>query len=310
MNSLAADIVSAANALAAAARSQAREVVELRARLDQARATLQLVGADSPARDAPGRDRLARDEAGRRRVADDHGLRFPEVATIAEAAGIESLFVVSHRHIPVSRPDVVAEPVRELDAHILEQFTCLGAAAAVTGTLKLGTCICIVPQRDTISLARQVATIDHLSGGRFLFGVGAGWLVEEMRNHGVDPGDAGTGCASRSPRLRAIWVDDEAEFHGEFVDFDPIWLWPKPVQSASARARRREGERSLRAVVEYGDGWMPVVGDPATSRHSWRHSAGCATTLDGSRPRSRRACSSSTSRCCGSAPSWESTVWR
>ena len=109
-----------------------------------------------------------------------------ELARAVEQAGLESLFLTEHTHIPVSRRDVLSEE-RSQEARILDQFTALGAAAAVTSRLKLGTGMCIVPQRDPIILAKQVATIDHLSGGRFLFGAAAGWLEEEMRNHGVQP---------------------------------------------------------------------------------------------------------------------------
>jgi probable F420-dependent oxidoreductase len=192
----------------------------------------------------------------------DQGVGVPEGAAIAEQSGIESLFVVSHTHIPVSRPDVIADPVHERDAYLLEQFTSLGAASAVTRTLKLGTCVCIVPQCDTLTLAKQVATIQHLSAGRFLFGVGAGWLAEEMRNHGVDPRRRWDRMGEQIRALRTIWAEDEAEFHGEFVDFDPIWLGPKPDPAPPVLVGG-QGERGLRATAEYGDGWMPIVGDAA-----------------------------------------------
>jgi probable F420-dependent oxidoreductase len=148
--------------------------------------------------------------------------------------------------------------------HILDQFTVLGAAAAVTSRLKLGTAMCIAAQRDPIILAKQVATIDHLSGGRFLFGVAAGWLEEEMRNHGVQPPLRWKLMREKILAMQAIWTQDEAEFHGEFVDFDPILLWPKPVQAPHPPVLvGGSGPLSLRAAAEYGDVWMPIVEEAA-----------------------------------------------
>ena len=142
---------------------------------------------------------------------------------------MESSFLTEHTHIPVSRRDVLSEE-RSQEARILDQFTALGAAAAVTSRLKPGTGMCIVPQRDPIILAKQVATIDHLSGGRFLFGAAAGWLEEEMRNHGVQPQLRWKLLREKLLAMTAIWTQEEAEFHGEFVDFDPILLEPRPAQ--------------------------------------------------------------------------------
>lgn len=194
----------------------------------------------------------------------DLGVRIGDLAQAVEQAGLESLFLTEHTHVPVSRGDVVADEVHRQDPHILDQFTVLGAAAAVTSRLKLGTGICIVAQRDPIILAKQVATIDYLSGGRFVFGVAAGWLAEEMRNHGVQPRLRWELMREHVLAMKAIWTGDEAEFHGQFVDFDPIWLWPKPVQAPHPPVLvGGSGPRSLRAAAEYGDGWMPVVVEAA-----------------------------------------------
>jgi probable F420-dependent oxidoreductase len=145
---------------------------------------------------------------------------------------------------------------------ILEQFTELGAAAAVTSRLKLGTGMCLVAQRDPIILAKQVMTIDHLSGGRFLFGAAAGWLVEEMRNHGVEPRLRWDVMREKLRAMNTIWAQDEAEFHGEFVSFDPIWLGPKPVQAPHPPVLvGGNGPRSLRIAAELGDEWAPIVED-------------------------------------------------
>jgi probable F420-dependent oxidoreductase len=186
-----------------------------------------------------------------------------DVARSVEQAGLESLFLVEHTHVPVSRRDVLVGLHSEIH-RILDQFTALGAAAAVTSRLKLGTAMCIAAQRDPIILAKQVATIDQISGGRFLFGVAAGWLAEEMRNHGVPPQLRWKLMREKVLAMQAIWTRDEAEFHGEFVDFDPILLWPKPVQVPHPPVLvGGGGPRSLRAAVEYGDEWMPIIDDVA-----------------------------------------------
>ncbi|HMD91425.1 MAG TPA: LLM class F420-dependent oxidoreductase [Trebonia sp.] len=193
----------------------------------------------------------------------DHSAAITDVAHAVEQAGLESLFLAEHTHVPVSRRDVLVGLHSQLP-HILDQFTVLGAAAAVTSRLKLGTAVCIAAQRDPIILAKQVATVDYLSGGRFLFGVAAGWLEEEMRNHGVRPPLRWKLMREKLLAMQAIWTQDEAEFHGEFVDFDPILLWPKPVQVPHPPVLvGGSGPRSLRAAAEYGDGWMPIVEEAA-----------------------------------------------
>jgi probable F420-dependent oxidoreductase len=185
-----------------------------------------------------------------------------DVARTVEQAGLESLFLAEHTHVPVSRRDLLVGLHSELP-RILDQFTVLGAAAAVTSRLKLGTAMCIVAQRDPIILAKQVSTIDYLSGGRFLFGVAAGWLEEEMRNHGVRPQLRWKLMREKVLAMQAIWVQDEAEFRGQFVDFDPILSWPKPVQAHLPVLVGGSGPLSLRAAAEYGDVWMPEVADLA-----------------------------------------------
>jgi probable F420-dependent oxidoreductase len=193
----------------------------------------------------------------------DRSVGVTELACAVERAGLESLFLTSHTHVPASRRDILADDDRQ-DARLLDQFTALGAAAAVTSHLRLGTCVCIVPQHDPIVLAKQVATIDHLSGGRFVFGIGAGWVVEEMRNHGVEPRLRWRLMREQILAMQAIWTRDEAEFHGEHVNFDPICSWPKPVQEPHPPVLVGAiGPAGLRAVVEYGDGWMPVVDELA-----------------------------------------------
>jgi len=194
----------------------------------------------------------------------DTGVGITELARMVEESGLESLFLTEHSHVPTSRVDLVAGERPGEDARLLDQFTALGAAAACTSRLRLGTGICIVPQHDPIALAKQVATIDHISGGRFLFGVGAGWLVEELRNHGVDPARRWALMDEQLLAMKAIWTADEAEFHGELVDFDPIWCWPKPVQKPHPPLIvGGDSARSLRLAALHGDAWGPVVDDPA-----------------------------------------------
>ena len=185
-----------------------------------------------------------------------------EVARVVEASGLESLFFTEHSHVPVSRADLLDAEFHARHRRLLDQFTALGAAAAVTRTLRLGTAVCVVPQHDPILLAKQVATLDHISGGRFLFGVAAGWLSEEMRNLGIDPAQRWDRMAEHLEAMCEIWTHEEAEYHGRYVDFDPIWMWPKPVQSPYPPLLvGGSGPRSLQLVATYGDGWLPVVAD-------------------------------------------------
>jgi probable F420-dependent oxidoreductase len=192
--------------------------------------------------------------------ATEYAIPVDELARAAEERGFESLFVPEHTHIPASRrtPFPGGEPLPREYSHTLDPFVSLMAAAAATRTLKVGTGICLVIQRDTITTAKQVASLDLLSGGRFLFGIGGGWNAEEMENHG-------TVFASRFKRLREqvlamkeIWTRDAAEFHGEFVDFDPIWSWPKPRQKPHPPVLLGgESGHTLQRVVDFCDGWFP-----------------------------------------------------
>ena len=192
----------------------------------------------------------------------DTGVGITELAPLVEEAGLESLFLTAHSHVPASRRDLVQGDRPGEDARLLDQFTALGAAAACTARLRLGTGVCVVPQHDPIALAKQVATIDHISGGRFLFGVGAGWLVEELRNHGVDPPTRWALMEEQILAMQSIWTNAEAEYHGTFVDFDPIWCWPKPVQKPHPPLLVGGGSpQSLRLAALYGDAWAPVVDD-------------------------------------------------
>lgn len=193
----------------------------------------------------------------------DYSISVRDLAQAVEERGFESLFLPEHSHIPTDRvspwPGGPELPRHYL--HTLDPFAALATAAAHTGTLLLGTGVCLVVQRDPIHLAKEVSTLDHLSGGRFLFGIGAGWNREEMANHGTDPAKRFEVMRERVMAMKAIWGSDEAGYHGEHVDFDPIWQWPKPVQKPHPPILvGGDGPRVLERVVEYGDGWFPLHG--------------------------------------------------
>ena len=190
----------------------------------------------------------------------DYSIQPARLGALAEERGFESIFLAEHTHIPVSRNTPYpggGELPREY-SHTVDPFVALAAAASVTERLKLGTGVCLVIERDPIVTAKEVATLDHVSGGRFLFGVGAGWNKEEMQNHGTDPSRRWGVMRERVEAVKAIWTQDEAEYHGRNVDFDPIWSWPKPVQKPHPPVLiGGVGEKVLDRVVAYGDGWIP-----------------------------------------------------
>jgi probable F420-dependent oxidoreductase len=199
-------------------------------------------------------------------------------ARMVESAGLESLFFGEHSHIPASREtpypggDGTMPPGYE---RLLDLFVVLTIAAGATTDLKIGTGICQVVQRDPIHTAKAVATVDHVSNGRLVLVTGSSWNIEEMRNHGTDPDTRYELLEERVLAMRTIWAEDEATFHGRFVNFDRIWSWPKPTQDPmpvfiggnSAGAE----ERSLRA----GTGWAPIHVPGMTDRVR-AHVAKCA----------------------------------
>ncbi len=189
------------------------------------------------------------------------GLPPAELAQLAEERGFESLFFPEHTHIPASRQSHFAPEMGELPSEYsrtLDPFVALTAAACATEHLRLGTGICLVVERDPITTAKEVATLDLLSGGRFLFGVGAGWNREEMANHGTDPRHRMKLLSERVRAMKEIWRNDEASFHGEFVHFDRIWAWPKPVQRPNPPVLvGGVGPTVLDRVLEFGDEWLP-----------------------------------------------------
>jgi probable F420-dependent oxidoreductase len=184
-----------------------------------------------------------------------------DVARAAEDAGFESLFVAEHTHIPVSRdtPYPMADgDLPEEYSHTLDPFVALAAAAAVTERLRLGTGICLVPERDPIVLAKEVASLDLISAGRFLFGIGAGWNAEELADHGVAFDTRWDVMRDRVKLMQALWTDEVASHDGEYAKVSPSWQWPKPVQRPLPVLIGGGGKRPMRHAVEYGTGWMPM----------------------------------------------------
>jgi probable F420-dependent oxidoreductase len=187
------------------------------------------------------------------------------IARLVEARGFESLFFPEHTHIPASRrtPYPAGGELPPEYSHTLDPFVALTAAAMATERLRVATGICLVVQRDPITTAKEVASLDLLSGGRFLFGVGAGWNEEEMENHGTDPRRRFGLMRERVEAMKAIWTEDESEYRGRYVNFDPIWSWPKPVQKPHPPILvGGNGPQVLDRVLAFGDEWMPNrIGD-------------------------------------------------
>ncbi len=191
----------------------------------------------------------------------DYAIPPADLAVAAEERGFESIFFPEHTHIPASRrsawPGGAELPKEYWHTHDL--FVALAAAATATKRIKVGSGICLVVERDPILTAKEVASVDFLSNGRMLFGIGGGWNAEEMENHGTDFKTRWKLLRERVLAMKEIWTKDEAEFHGEFVSFDPVWSFPKPKQKPhppilmggdTPRARQR--------VVDFCDGWMPI----------------------------------------------------
>jgi probable F420-dependent oxidoreductase len=178
----------------------------------------------------------------------------------AEERGFESLFFAEHTHIPTGsrRPGTHGDEPLEGYAHAYDLFVALSMVAATTRRLKLGTGVCLVAQRDPIITANEVASLDHLSGGRMLFGVGAGWNREEMVNHGTAPADRMAILAERMHAMREIWTNDEASYYGRHVRFDPIWSWPKPITKPHPPILvGGNGPAVEDRVLDFGDEWLP-----------------------------------------------------
>ncbi len=201
--------------------------------------------------------------------ATDEGIRPAKLARMAEERGFESLFFPEHTHIPAARTSAAprgGELPREY-SHTLDPFVALMSAAAATRRLRIGTGICLMVERDPITTAKAVATLDHLSGGRVLFGVGAGWNLEEMQNHTVNPRRRFAVLEERVRAMKAIWTEEEASYSGEFVRFERIWAWPKPTQRPHPPVLvGGNGPRVLDRVLAYGDEWLPEPEDGLVER--------------------------------------------
>jgi probable F420-dependent oxidoreductase len=194
--------------------------------------------------------------------ATDYAIQPVELARATEERGLDSLFFPEHTHIPTSRrspwPGGAELPMEYSHTHDL--FVALTAAAAVTKRIKLGTGICLVIERDPILLAKEVASLDVISNGRVVLGIGGGWNAEEMENHGTDFKRRWRLLRERVLAMKEIWSKDKAEFHGEFVNFDPIWSWPKPVQPGGPPVLLgSEAKKCFERVVDYCDGWIPIM---------------------------------------------------
>ena len=191
----------------------------------------------------------------------DYAMRPDDFAVACEERGFESVWYPEHTHIPASRrtPFPGGGDLPQDYWHIHDPFVALTAAAVATRTIKIATGVCLVTERDPIVTAKEVATLDYISRGRLIFGIGAGWNAEEMENHGTPFNERWKVLEERVAAMKAIWTQENAEYHGAYVNFDPLWSYPKPVQkpwppivmgAATSWGRER--------VARYCDGWVPV----------------------------------------------------
>jgi len=194
----------------------------------------------------------------------DRSIGPAEFARELDARGFDSLFLPEHTHIPVGRktPAPMGEPLPDYYHHLLDPFVALTAAASASDQLRVGTGICLVAQRDPFVLAKEVATLDHISGGRFLFGIGFGWNEDEMTDHGVEYARRRDVVRDKVLAMQQLWTEDEASYDGDAVRFDKSWAWPKPVQRPwpPLFIGGTGGPRLFEAIAEYADGWIPIGG--------------------------------------------------
>jgi probable F420-dependent oxidoreductase len=192
----------------------------------------------------------------------DYGIDIRELARAAEERGFESLLLPEHTHIPKSRrtPFPGGGELPKAYSHTHDPFVALSFAAAVTTKILLGTGICLIPQRDPIVTAKCVASLDQLSNGRFLFGIGGGWNVDEMENHGARYETRFKLMRERILAMKSLWTQPEAAFHGEMVNFDPVWSYPKPAQQPHPPILLGgSSDHTIKRVVEFCDGWLPIA---------------------------------------------------
>jgi probable F420-dependent oxidoreductase len=201
----------------------------------------------------------------------DYSIRPDDLARAAEERGFESVFFPEHTHIPTSRktPYPAGGELPKEYSHTYDPFVALAMAAAVTKKLKLATGICLVIERDPIVLAKEVASLDLLSGGRVIFGIGGGWNVEEMANHGTAFKTRWKLLRERIEAMKAIWQAEAATYRGDLVSFDPIWSYPKPAQKPHPPILLGgHGPKALDRVVAYCDGWMPIGMRPKSMKEA------------------------------------------
>ena len=194
----------------------------------------------------------------------DYAISMTELAPAVEERGFESLWVAEHSHIPTSRqtPWPGGPELPKHYWHTIDPFIAVTVAALASKTLKVGTGICLLIQRDPIHTAKDAASVDLVSEGRFIFGIGAGWNREEMADHGTDFSTRWKLLREKTEAIKAIWSNDVAEYHGEMVDFGPMWAWPKPAQKPHPPViLGGSGPKILERVVRYADGWMPNRGE-------------------------------------------------
>ncbi len=194
--------------------------------------------------------------------ATDYSMQAADLAVAVEARGFDALFIPDHTHIPASRDSqyTLGGELPPDYSHNLDMFLALTAAAAVTTRIRLGTGICLVTERDPIITAKEVASLDHISGGRLDFGIGGGWNREEMENHGAPWNRRWKVTRERIEAMIAIWTGDEASYAGEFVNFEGVQSWPKPVQKPYPPIFvGGDAPGTFGRVLNYGDGWIPML---------------------------------------------------
>ena len=188
----------------------------------------------------------------------DYGIDIAELAKALEDRGFDSLYVPEHTHIPASRKSAFpgGGELPKRYSHTHDPFVALSFAAAATRKLTVGTGILLVPQHEPLVTAKSIASLDQLSGGRFVLGIGGGWNIEEMENHGARYDTRFKQMREHILAMKALWTEEEASYDGEFVKFDRVWSWPKP-KKAPPIILGGETDHTLRRVVEYCDGWFP-----------------------------------------------------
>lgn len=192
----------------------------------------------------------------------DYSMPINELAVAAEERGFDSIWLPEHTHIPASRltpyPGGGELPLEY--SHTFDPFVALGIAAGVTTTLKLATGICITTEHHALTLAKTVATLDHISNGRVLLGLGAGWNREEMENHGTVYDERFSKLEEQMQALKIIWTEEQATFQGKYESFDSVWSWPKPIQRPHPPLiLGGDTDYTLQRIVNYGDGWLPIA---------------------------------------------------